>query len=464
MMKKNLLRQLWITITTGLFCSFSILYAWNGLTASAGDSLTAVKWNELVDKVSWINTGVTWDRAAIWWPSPHPTDALSVYNNTDSVSAIGLIWQSTTHDLSLVYRIGDTAKAQVRYYPGTDSLNLWTQWDYLTQLVLEKWWNVWIWTNNPEAKLDVNGFVAAKWISINHATDAFINIKQETWGDGYAIGADVDWWDSIVFRPIVNNTMWLPNVIFKTNGNVWIWTTDPKGKLDIKGGNLQVTKWASWDWSTRNAWIIFARTDYPENYLNLISNSHSGTMGNGTMTFELATWASSRASVMVLQNDGHVWIWETNPEAQLEVNGDILFWGPVDSLEWRLSSGAWIFRLQNGPNYNSWQTKLEARSIWWSGWKFQLAIETANSAGYPNYSFIEDSNSWLRNFSGVDDKVAITTGWTDRLVIDSDGDVWIWELNPTAKLHVNWTVKFPALPNCDEWDVVKFSVNWLYCD
>jgi len=133
---------------------------------------------------------------------------------------------------------------------------------------------------------------------------------------------------------------------------------------------------------------------------------------------------------------GDVGIGEILPKAKLDVNGDIIFGGTASSLEWQLSSGAGVFKLKNGPNYNGGETKLEGRSIGGTGQNFQLVVDDANSSGYPNYSFISDPNTGMFNKSGSPDNLYFSTGGTERLIIESTGDVGIGVSNPTSQLEI----------------------------
>jgi len=57
-----------ISIITTVVISCWIIYAWNGLIALDGDSLTHTKWNELVNKILPITS--TWWKVGIWITNP----------------------------------------------------------------------------------------------------------------------------------------------------------------------------------------------------------------------------------------------------------------------------------------------------------------------------------------------------------------------------------------------------------
>ncbi len=137
-----------------------------------------------------------------------------------------------------------------------------------------------------------------------------------------------------------------------------------------------------------------------------------------------------------IYTQGKVGIQELSPKAALDVNGSIIFGGTAPSLEWELTSGAGIFRLQNGPNYNAGKIKLEARSIGGTGGKFQLAVDDASSQLYPNYSFISDANTGMFNRSTRPDQLFFSTAGSERAVIDEDGKVGIGTTSPDYNLDV----------------------------
>ncbi len=125
-------------------------------------------------------------------------------------------------------------------------------------------WNVWIWTTNPKAKLDVNGNVRTERIQIGGANNwSWLN-DTINWYDNWMDGSDgalfvplhQKWTENSDLRLYITdnsndkfsiwwNTCWGWNcgdlnkasnvATFVANWNVWIWTTDPKAKLDVNG-------------------------------------------------------------------------------------------------------------------------------------------------------------------------------------------------------------------------------------
>lgn len=70
------------------------------------------------------------------------------------------------------------------------------------------------------------------------------------------------------------------------------------------------------------------------------------------------------------------------------------------------------------------------------GWLSNTGIRTVDgSASVPSYSFTSDSNTGM--FRSGTDEIGLATGGTQRLTIQSDGDVGIGTTSPSVRLHVN---------------------------
>ena len=117
---------------------------------------------------------------------------------------------------------------------------------------------------------------------------------------------------------------------YYNNWNVWIWTTDPQAKLDVNGNmNISIDKKLNWD--SRNWYGYY---DYTQ--IASFSNK-SAPLGNwDTRVLSIAqgknwsavirwVWRNIRlqAQGWTLSVDWNVWIWTTDPQAKLDVNGDI---------------------------------------------------------------------------------------------------------------------------------------------
>ncbi len=119
--------------------------------------------------------------------------------------------------------------------------------------------NVWIWTSSPTEKLEVNWIVKATSNAINFdAWQAWTIIDfYEAWNE-WRIWT-VTWTETGGDLWLYVN--WSRKVKIDSNGNVWIWTTTPKAKLDVKWViNVGNTKWTLIDTPTgfyHNAWRPF---------------------------------------------------------------------------------------------------------------------------------------------------------------------------------------------------------------
>ena len=124
---------------------------------------------------------------------------------------------------------GDTAR--LRFYT-EDNNNL----NWQEKVTIKDNWNVWIWTTDPQAKLDVNGNTKINWkgyfpLHINTDKDGGLVITHSNdWNKRVEYSTRWDGW----FR-IYQWTLGGDIISSDRNWNVWIWTTDPKAKLDVNG-------------------------------------------------------------------------------------------------------------------------------------------------------------------------------------------------------------------------------------
>ncbi|MCT4581162.1 MAG: hypothetical protein N4A35_07065 [Flavobacteriales bacterium] len=262
---------------------------------------------------------------------------------------------------------------------------------------------------------------------------------------------------------LVYNTATIADVVpgyYYWDGSVWKTLggdadADPSNEiqdLQIVGNNLTITN--------NGAPTTIDLSPYLDNTDDQNIDSVSLNGNNLTVYIENGTAATVDLSALASDHDwyetggtsapdnindtiytmGNVGIGEVLPKAELDVNGDIIFGGTASSLEWQLSSGPGIFRLKNGPNYNSGEIKLEGRSIGGTGSNFQLVIDDASSQLYPNYSFISDNNTGIFNRPASPDNLYFSTNGIERQVIDANGNVGIGTTTPTDKLNVHGAI------------------------
>jgi len=147
--------------------------------------------------------------------------------------------------------------------PMNDAWMVWEKWfkSYWRNLfTIKANWNVWIWTTNPKAKLDVNGNVKLHWdLDITNTTNNkwYPAIRNN---GKWILGIDESKKEISIgstYKPDMQNVVihsinWR-NTLVASGWNVWIWTTNPKAKLEIWD---RKSSWAYWDDNTNNNHII----------------------------------------------------------------------------------------------------------------------------------------------------------------------------------------------------------------
>lgn len=252
------------SITITILLSYSILYAWNGLTASDWDTLNFIKWNQLVDQVT--NNG--------------KMNSLTI---VDSTQEANLNNSAPLAALHIRTRAGDQAgiftawTPQDLTYPYWENFQVWER-DGITfiERLRINWttWNIWIWTNSPQEKLVVVSDLDADFdLSTSHpAQSSSIHIRrshgthdtptiptnvwwnwQQIWkieaevynGSSYKDGAYIAFnleqsatstsipTSMILATTPVNSTSASPRIHIQSNWNVWIWTSSPSTKLHV---------------------------------------------------------------------------------------------------------------------------------------------------------------------------------------------------------------------------------------
>ncbi len=154
------------------------------------------------------------------WNNSIDSHFLFQNQNPTGIASIQVRWKENSYNWDAPYlEIGVSNKNKKAYI----------NWNVASISLSNK---VWIWTTDPQAKLDVNWWIRAKkWMptKIDHSN---------VW---YAFGKDWDTWlfasggNEYEHSDLVLDTDGVPRLIVKHDWNVWIWTTDPKAKLDVNG-------------------------------------------------------------------------------------------------------------------------------------------------------------------------------------------------------------------------------------
>ncbi len=117
-----------------VWLSYSLIYAWNWLIASDGDTLTATKWNELVNKVTTLESNSTSWWVQFWTTCTTSSAWVMKLDSTNNTMSVCLEWEWQEFAKSI--KIWETQDK-----PGTSCKNIldngWNRWDWLY------WVNMW---------------------------------------------------------------------------------------------------------------------------------------------------------------------------------------------------------------------------------------------------------------------------------------------------------------------------------
>ena len=298
--------------------------------------------------------------------------------------------------------------------------------------------NVGIGTSNPSAKLGVEWFLA--WKSALHiykptsSTNKYIDLKSDSissWSYWiHAAGNEAS--DTFVVR-------W--------DGNVWIWTADLNAKLTVRATNKHIATFWSEDWFTLNdvsgytnlTWFSrYNGTSYISTHATVkpskivasdvgISFATSTDTGIGNTV----NWSTK----LRIQNDWNVWIGTENPQWPLEISASS---NPVS-----------IFREDNG-----W-TAGDNNYLHTIGFRDGGTTQT----DWASITWMTDSVVWWTW------QLRFNIAWHGHVITLRDWFAWIWQNNPTEKLHINWAIKmWTTTSACDssKHGTVKFEWDDFY--
>ena len=363
-------------------------------------------------------------------------------------------------------------------YNGRISYNRHNSWfEFIGNSFSFETWNVWIWTTNPHTHLEIKIDSSKKnnmWILIEGTGNDYasprlglVDTRLGSVDKAPAWYIDNNAGTFRIFRqPNINTAGSQPMFRITSGWNVWIWTTDPKVKLDVNG-DIQ-SKWDikvwyinpknTWTfpwywnflrfywwpaWSVRNSdnsdptWIARynVSTDHTELRINVGDNDGGDDAVN-------ITSESGEKSLMYIKNNWNVWIWTTNPQTHLEIK--------IDSSK---KNNMWILIEGTGNDYASPRLGLVDTRLGSvdkaPAWYIDNNADTFRIFRQPNI-----------NTAGSQPMFRITSGW----------NVWIWTTDPQAKLDVNGKIISnyidvkPQNTDKEWWEIKLQKSNSNYSD
>ena len=237
-------------------------------------------WDVTFYEDTWTNGKMIWDAS---------TERLGIGTTTPEyplhVKGEVAFWDQTT-SYSKIYMSHNTTDAQLWSWGNKFEI----QWGGKTRVsVNTNNGNVWIWTVNPNSKLEVTSNVNRT--SIDSNLDAWSNhdiqIRSDNVADsnilsiGFAQQTSWSWADSAITSKTLspgNTRLWFwtennnssaERVSINNNGNVGIWTTGPKGKLSVELADSEKVRiwrntWTNgftwqefWQYNFSNVWNTF---------------------------------------------------------------------------------------------------------------------------------------------------------------------------------------------------------------
>lgn len=346
--------------TTTVILGYASVYAWNGLTASTGDSLTAAKWNELVDKVAWIHTDVDW-KVGIGIETPLSLLHLkgtSVGNTRLLIDANGT-WKDpelfVDGDWNRTRRLGFKTWGLTRWTLNTNSTWEWgsnsgsnfaiyrynDSGAYVGQpfFIERSTGNVWIWTTSPISTLHVSSTATNLRIEDSdsaigvdgHYARTILSDKDDaiTGWYGFATTGQMMWIANLNTGAdawISFQTVWGERLRISEGGNIGIgvsWNANARLEIYANDNTTSAAKFKNFWWSA-TALEVYAWDQWAE-------------------TKPIFTWGDkNEVGLWAIIENGNFWIGTVIPTAKLEVHPvNTIDTGPTWVAIARFKRGAW---------------------------------------------------------------------------------------------------------------------------
>jgi len=345
-MKKFKYTKLLVSILLSVWITSWLVFAWNGLQATDWDTLTAAKWNELVTKVTgietntytkteidnkWYLTSTTW-----WWVQLSSTCTTSTpwvmnYDSVNELMNICLWWEWQTF-ASAVKIWWDISKPWLSCKDILD--NWWNVWDGLYWVIIwwvtkqvycdmttDGWWYMLIvtltnqttnitWSTPPWNKglwtPNVSEFYSMDISSLNQWSDWNSFMIKEWWGK----------WVATEVSEIYNNYSWKTwRYTWTADNHLLMWKASWNIRWDTVSASY-INKIESWNkirWikSCSNEW--WCKTDWNEGLSIAYWEQNRWPCYSWTenISFWNARWHSSTTRISLC------WWWHSDPSATL---------------------------------------------------------------------------------------------------------------------------------------------------
>jgi hypothetical protein len=280
--------------------------------------------------------------------------------------------------------------------------------------------------------------------------------------------------------------------IFDNGTNVGIGTTSPSGKLEVNGGLINVVTTNPDGTLTEVFRTQITGLTGTSNWRNSIYASESSNPNNSIFKFSLANSQTTQADVMTLLGTGNVGIGTESPAVRLDFGNSVnqafhLYTSGVDYYGLNMAGydgsafstnifsgdgGLIKFRTASGTSTQSTRMTINAVGNVGIGttspvYKFHVndtsdAIVGHFSGGSSNYTLISflsnEPNVYSTSLGSFNSGMLFRTGATDRMYIDSSGNVGIGTTSPllTATSRGNVTI------NGTTSSVLTLGINEVY--
>ena len=270
---------------------------------------------------------------------------------------------------------------------------------------------LWIWTTSPSYNLQINTFTGDQGLGI-FSYNWTSRLRFWTIGSYFAnlweFQSSPDWKLSII------RTNWwqLPAAITITSWNkVGIWTTSPNQTLVVSWttASTRIIAWSSGG-NVNSGWDIYVRNSHFATYINKWLNELYNDWNSYWLVISDLAWQSFGVGMRIaMQNMTQkaaiflwkVGIWEDNPVAPLDVDGNIKFWQSSttcdNSHRWEVRYDWFCFKWCAG----SWRVDLNTCNAW-ACWTYHgtgfYTLTNGNCSTWAVGNFVDHNiSNWTHN-------------------------------------------------------------------